>query len=263
MTTELYSLETAAHPMIDNRFLASDREFTKDDLRPYLQPLGRSLDLSLVDERIEEIRADDDISAQDSLIDAELASTLHRALNLTSNMAANAGLWHYPCVVRFPDFVHYRWDHVFDPESPNNMEEKFLKAGTDAYSNALHRIWWGAELTYDEAESGNIEDRDYSRTKDVLGFQELANDILDHDFARYTPVTHSCGDLLSQNTLERVKQEGTYSNSPSNSVIVSRTTTLLREELTVRRVETMDQSDIAETIKNLREDVMLRRAGWS
>jgi len=113
--------------MIDNRFLAGDRELTKDDLRPYLQPLGRSIDLSPVDERIEEIRADDDIDAQDSLIDAELAPTLHRTLDLTRNEAADAGLWHYLCVVRFPEFVHYRWDHVFDPESPSNMEEKFLK----------------------------------------------------------------------------------------------------------------------------------------
>jgi len=90
VTTELYHLQSAAHPMIDNRFLAGDRELTKDDLRPYLQPLGRSIDLSPVDERIEEIRADDDIDAQDSLIDAELAPTLHRTLDLTRNEAADA-----------------------------------------------------------------------------------------------------------------------------------------------------------------------------
>ena len=116
--------------MIDNRFLANERELTEDNLRPYLQPLGRSLDLSPVDERIEEIRADDDITAQSSLIDAKLAPTLHRTLDLTRNEAADAGLWHYLCIVRFPEFVHYRWDHVFDPESPGNMEEKFLKEQT-------------------------------------------------------------------------------------------------------------------------------------
>lgn len=38
------------------------------DFRPYLQPLGRSIDLSLGNEWIEEIRADDDIEAQDLLI---------------------------------------------------------------------------------------------------------------------------------------------------------------------------------------------------
>ena len=260
MVTELYRLQSAAHPMVDNRFLAGDREFTGDDLRPYLQPLGRSIDLTPIDDRIEEIRSDDDIRA--SQIDAALAPTLHRTLDLTRNEAADAGLWHYLCVVRFSDFVHYRWDHVFDPESPGNMEEKFLKAGTDAYSNALHRIWWGAELTYEEGESGDIEDRDYSRTKRVLGFQELANDILDHDFARYTPVTHACGDLLDYDTVDEISDEGTYDDPPPNSKIVSRTTTLLREELTVRRVEMMEPEDIAETIVDLRDKVMRREASW-
>lgn len=263
MTTELFHLQSAAHPLIDNRFLAGERELTEDELRPYLQPLGRSIDLSAIDERIEEIRADDDIDAQSSLIDAELAPTLHRTLNLTRYEAADAGLWHYLCIVRFPEFVHYRWDHVFNPESPGNMEEKFLKAGTDAYSNALHRIWWGAELTYEESDSGEVEDRDYSRTDRVLGFQELANDILDHDFARYVPVTHACGDLLCHGALNDIKEEGTYDDPPSNSDIVSRTTTLLREELTVRRVESMDKDDITKTIKDLRDDVMRREAGWS
>jgi len=249
--------------MIDNRFLAGERELTEEDLDPYLQPLGRSIDLSPVDERIDEIRADEDIEGQDSRIDAELAPTLHRTLDLTRNEAADAGLWHYLCVVRFPDFVHYRWDHVFDPESPGNMEEKFLKAGKDTYSNALHRIWWGAELTYEDGESGEVEDRDYSRTKRVLGFQELANDILDHEFSRYIPVTHACGDLLCHDTLEEVKAGGTYDDPPSDSKIVSRTTTLLREELTVRRVEVMEEDDIVATIKDLRDDVMCREAGWS
>jgi len=110
VTTEIHHLQSAAHPIIDNRFLAGDRVLTEDDLRPYLQPLGRSIDLSPIDERIKEIRADDDIEPQDSLIDAELAPTLHRTLDLTRYEAADAGLWHYLCIVRFPEFVHYRWD---------------------------------------------------------------------------------------------------------------------------------------------------------
>jgi hypothetical protein len=56
--------------------------------------------------------------------------------------------------------------------------------------------------------------------------------------------------------LEDLKEEGDYSDPPSNSDIVSDTTTLLREELTVRRVESMDREDIVETIQSLREDVM-------
>lgn len=242
--------------MVDEAFLSGERDLTVDDLRPYLTPLGRSMDLSAIDERIQEIRDDEDVEPQDSQIDAELAPTLHRTLDLTRYEAADAGLWHFLCIVRFPDFVHYRWDHVYDPDDPDNMEEKFLKAGADIYSNALHRLWWAAELTYEESESGDPADRDYERTKRALRFQELANDIFDRWFARYRPVATACVDLLCHETLDELKEEGDYTDPPSNSDIVSDTTTLLREELTVRRVEMMDGDEISDTIESLREDVM-------
>jgi len=256
MTTKLYHLQSAAHPLVDNRVLSGERTLTEDDLRPYLTPLGRSVDLAPVDDCIEEIRNADNIDPQDSDIDAELAPTLHRTLDLTRYEAADAGLWHYLCLVRFPEFVHYRWDHVFDPDSPGNMEEKFLKGGSDIYSNALHRLWWAAELTYEDGASDDPVDRDYERTRRVLGFQELANDILDHDFARYKPVTHACADLLCHEALDALKDDDVYVDPPSNSHIVSRTTTLLREELTVRRVEAMDNDDIVATVEDLRDYVM-------
>jgi hypothetical protein len=258
MATNLYRLQAAARPLIDDAFLAGDRDLTQDDLGPYLTPVGISIDLDPIDDRIAEIRADDDINPQSSIIDAELAPTLHRTLSLTRNQAADAGLWHYLCVVRFSDFVHYRWDHVYDSDDPSNMREKFLKAGSDIYSNALHRLWWAAELTYEPAESGDPADRDYHRTRRVLEFQELANDIFDRWFARYRPVAVSCVDLLCHDTLDTIKEEGDYRDPPSNSEIVSDTTTLLREELTVRRVESMEREDIEVTIKSLREGVMRR-----
>lgn len=256
MTTDLYSLQSAGRPLVDESFLAGERELTRDDLLPYLKPLNISVDLGPVDERIEAIRDDEEINPQSSAIDAELAPTLHRTLDLTRHHAADAGLWHFLCIVRFPDFVHYRWDHVFDRENTDNMEEKFLKAGADIYSNALHRLWWAAELTYETAASGDPEDRDYERTKRALEFQELANDVFDRWFARYRPVSIACVDLLCHETLNELKDGGEYADPPSNSDIVSDTTTLLREELTVRRVETMEKEDIVETIESLRDDVM-------
>jgi hypothetical protein len=242
--------------MIDESFLRGDRDLTKDDLGPYLEPLGKSMDLSPIDDRIAEIEADEEVEPQRSQIDAELAPTLHRTLSLSRYEAADAGLWHYLCIVRFTDFVRYRWEDVWDPEKPSNLEEKFLAAGADIYSNALHRLWWAAELTYEEAESGSVTDRDYDRTRRVLEFQELANDIFDRWFARYKPVAVACVDLLEPETLDELKAEGSYPDAPSNSQLISDTTTLLREELTVRRVEAMDDEDIRETIRTLREEVM-------
>lgn len=258
MATDLYSLKSAGRPLVDTSFLAGDRDLTETDLKAYREPLGVSLDLSAIDERISEIRDDESIEEHSSGIDAKLAPTLHRHLTLTRNQAADAGLWHYLCIIRFDDFVRYRWGHVFDPENPSNMEEKFLKAGADIYSNALHRLWWAAELTYEPSDSGDPADRDYSRTERALEFQELANDVFDRWFARYRPVAVACVDLLCHDTLDQLKEEGDYTDPPSNSDIVSDTTTLLREELTVRRVESMEADEIEGVIKSLREDVMRR-----
>ncbi len=258
MTTELYSLQSVGRPMVDESFLAGDRELTQTDLKPYLTRLGISRDLGPIEDRIEEIREDEGIEPQSSDIDAELAPTLHKTLSLTRNQAADAGLWHYLCIVKFSDFVHYRWDHVYDQDDSSNLEEKFLKAGADIYSNALHRLWWAAELTYEPADSGDPSDRGYERTRRALEFQELANDVFDRWFARYRPVAVACVDLLCHETLDDLKEEDDYDDPPSNSDIVSDTTTLLREELTVRRVEAMETDSIVDTITSLREDVMRR-----
>jgi len=258
VATELYSLQSVGRPMVDESFLAGDRELTQTDLKPYLTRLGISRDLGPIEDRIKEIREDEEIEPQSSDIDAELAPTLHKTLSLTRNQAADAGLWHYLCIVEFSDFVHYRWDHVYDQDDSSNLEEKFLKAGADIYSNALHRLWWAAELTYEPADSGDPSDRDYERTRRALEFQELANDVFDRWFARYRPVAVACVDLLCHETLDDLKAEGDYDDPPSNSDIVSDTTTLLREELTVRRVEAMETDSIVDTITSLREDVMRR-----
>lgn len=255
MTTDLYHLDSTAHPMIDETFLRGDREITFEDVRPHLTRIGLSVDLDPIDDRIEDIRRDENIEEHNSEIDAELAPTLHDSLDISRYHAADAGIWHYLSVVKYADFVHYRWGHVFDSENPDNMEEKFLGAGADIYSNALHRLWWAAELTYEEpTEEGG--ERNYDRTRRVLRFQELANDVFDRWFARYRPVAEACVDLLCHEALNEVKQEGEHSNPPSNSEIVRDTTTLLREELTVMRVEAMENDDIQNVILELRDEVM-------
>ncbi|GAB3310903.1 hypothetical protein GCM10027355_01040 [Haloplanus salinarum] len=73
------------------------------------------------------------------------------------------------------------------------MTEKFLAGGQDIYSNALHRLWWIAELTYTEDKAG--PDR-YDLTEQVLRNQTLANRIFDRDFARYKPAARACVEAL-------------------------------------------------------------------
>jgi hypothetical protein len=68
------------------------------------------------------------------------------------------------------------------------MREKFLGAGSDLYSNAIHRLWWIAELTVDEG--------DYSLTEQVFANQTMVNKVFDRWFARYRPaVVAICSEL--------------------------------------------------------------------
>lgn len=254
MATELYSLNSTGRPLVDESFLSEARELTHEELRPYIDPVHRSVDLTAVDEKIQEIKDDEEIEKYSSDIDPKLAPTLHRELDISPRLAADAGFWHYLCIVRFPEFVRYRWK--YKEEKPENLEEKFLGAGTDIYSNALHRLWWIAELTYESADSGDPTDREYERTQKALGFQELANDVFDRWFARYRPLSVNCVDLLCPEALNAVKEEGSYDDPPSNSSIVRDTTTRLHEELTIRRVEGMTDSEIEATIKSLRDEIM-------
>lgn len=245
MSTDLYRLTRAGRPLVGKDVLAGDRKLTESELGPYLEPTGLSIDLTPLDEKIEEVMAEESkFKKFDHEIDAELARTVHRVFDITPREAADPGLWHYLTAVQYPEFVCYRWR--FNPEKPKAMREKFLGAGKDIYSNALHRLWWIAELTYERGENG--EDRDYDRTTRVLEFQELANDIFDRWFGRYRPFAVACADLLDAEVLE--------DSEPANSSIVSETTTRLREELTVRRVEAMSQQDIEDLIESTRDDVI-------
>jgi len=63
------------------------------------------------------------------------------------------------------------------------MREKFLGAGSDLYSNAIHRLWWIAELT--------ALDDDYSTTDAVFANQTMVNKVFDRWFARYQPAVRA------------------------------------------------------------------------
>ena len=71
------------------------------------------------------------------------------------------------------------------------MREKFLGAGTDLCSNALHRLWWIAELTSD----GD----DYELSEDVFIDQTMVNKVFDRWFARYKPAAITvCRELTEE-----------------------------------------------------------------
>jgi hypothetical protein len=232
---ELMSLEDDS--LVSEAFIQEEKELTEDDLRPYLRRTGIEADLDPLHEKIRsDVFNEEDYGPGDSEIDGEVAETVRRTLDLTRREAAMPGIWHYLTVIHFEEFVRYRWQ--------SKLREKFLKGGQDIYSNALHRLWWIAEITSD----GD----DYSRTEEIFEMQELANDVADSWFARYKPVTYACVDELNIEEIDELE--------PPNSTIVSKTTVRLREELSVVVAESLGLEEARALIADLRAAVVEEEA---
>jgi hypothetical protein len=111
------------------------------------------------------------------------------------------------------------------------MREKFLGAGSDLYSNAIHRLWWIAELTQERG--------DYSLTDDVFSNQTMVNKVFDRWFARYRPAVVALCDELSDEP----------------SWVIDETTRRFNHALTNVQLEGLDHADAREMIQRIISEV--------
>lgn len=182
---ELKRLTEDGRRLVGEAFLRGETSLSESELSDHIEPLPNEhrVDLSTLDSVFD--RVVDDHSRYDSSIDAALAEDVHRTLDITRRVAGDPGLWHWLAVIHNPTFVRHRWEY----HSEAAMREKFLGAGSDLYSNAIHRLWWIAELTHD--------DDDYGLTETVFSNQTMVNKVFDRWFARYRPAVIALCDELA------------------------------------------------------------------
>ncbi|MFC7233534.1 DUF6339 family protein [Saliphagus sp. GCM10025308] len=106
-------------------------------------------------------------------------------------------------------------------------------AGSDLYSNALHRLWWIAELTYDE------ETDDYSLTESVFSNQTIVNKVFDRWFARYDPAVVAVCEVLK--------------DEPSS--VIDEATNQFNHSLTSVQLEGLTQADVEQMMREIVWDV--------
>lgn len=195
-TGTLYRLTEDGRRLVGDQFLKGEASLSDEALGEYLEPMpGRpKSDLQGLDSSFETVLSE--YPEYDTAMDGALAKEVHQRLDISRRTAGDPGLWHWLAVVRYPDFVRYRWEY----RSEVAMREKFLGAGSDLYSNAIHRLWWIAELTSDEG--------DYTLTANVFGNQTIVNKVFDRWFARYQPAVVAVCDELSDEP-SRVVDEAT------------------------------------------------------
>jgi hypothetical protein len=183
--TELHRLTEDGRRLVGQSFLRGEATLTDEQLSEYVEPMpGRpTADLDGIDSAVQQVLTEH--PEYDTAIDGALAEDIDRALDITRRTAGDPGLWHWLAVVQYPDLVRHRWEY----RSEEAMREKFLGAGSDLYSNAIHRLWWIAELT--------SRGDDYSTTDTVFANQTMVNKVFDRWFARYQPAVRAMCDELA------------------------------------------------------------------
>lgn len=228
-TDSLYRLTENGQRLVGESFLKGETELSSKDLAEYREPVpgDPTADLETLDEQVESVVAEH--KQFQTAMDKALASDVHQCLDITRRVAGDPGLWHWLAVERYPDFVRHRWKY----RSETAMREKFLGAGSDLYSNALHRLWWIAELTHDS------ETNDYSLTESVFSNQTMVNKVFDRWFARYEPATVAICDVLK--------------DEPSS--VIDAATSQFNHTLTSVQLEGLDHQAAEAVIRQIVEDV--------
>jgi hypothetical protein len=224
---ELRRLTEDGRRLVGKAFLRGQGSLSESELSDHVEPLpgGHTADLSDLDTVVD--RVVDDHTRYDTSMDKELAEDVHRTLDITRRAAGDPGLWHWLAVVRYPHFVRHRWEY----HSEAAMREKFLGAGSDLYSNAIHRLWWIAELTH--------EDDDYELTETVFSNQTMVNKVFDRWFARYRPAVIALCDELADEP----------------SWVIEETTNRFNHALTNVQLEGLDEDEARMMVRRIISEV--------
>lgn len=129
---KLALLESLGWPRVSAAFRAGESDIDFSDV---ISDFPRDVDLQPLRNVLDHVMGTTAGSSVDS--DRWLAPRVHAALRLTPREAADRRLWAYLGTVVAPDYVRWRF-------SDNSPRGRFV--GRDD-TQALSRLWWGAELT--------------------------------------------------------------------------------------------------------------------
>jgi len=221
--TELQRLTEDGRRLVGQSFMKGEATLTDEQLNEYVEPMPGhpTTDLGRIDSAVQDVL--EEYPEYDTDIDGALVEEIHRGLDITRRTAGDPGLWHWLAVVRYPDLVRHRWEY----RSEEAMREKFLGAGSDLYSNAIHRLWWIAELT--------SRGDDYSTTDAVFANQTMVNKVFDRWFARYQPAVRAMCDELA--------------DEPSR--VIDETTRRFNHALTNVQLEGLSEDEAREMIRQI------------
>ena len=197
----------------------------------FVQEIERDISLTELDEAIE--RLIQTTEPQGNEIDRIAAPAIHEALPLTRREAADMGVWRYLSIVRYPEFVRHRWGY----SSLNEMRRRFV-GSNEWNSNTFSRLWWAAELTYDES-------REYDLTRKAFSSQHVARSAFERLFGHHHDAAAAFIDVF-------------YDDSQG---VVEEAVKRFNQRLTTVRIEAIDRDRIEELLKDIQGDVIAESGG--
>lgn len=165
--------------------------------------------------------------ARGDKIDRMAAPEIHQALDLTRREAADMGIWRYLSIVCFPEFVRHRWGY----SSRSEMRRRFV--GSNQWnSNTFSRLWWAAELTYDES-------RGYELTRKAFTSQHVARSAFERLFGHHHDTAAAFIEVFHDDQQEVVEEAVKRFN----------------RRLTTVRIEAIDRDRIEQLLREIRTEV--------
>jgi len=151
-----------------------------------VERVDHDVDLSVLDDLISTLNSS---GAGDSSIDSELVEVLHRTLrSLHQDVTTDMRIWHWFCVVRYPELVWRRWRGL----PPADPEEGFLKGqghrpvpagrflGSPSINgqgrNTFARLFFAAERLI------GSDGEDYDLVRRLFSSQELHLGVSDREY---------------------------------------------------------------------------------
>jgi hypothetical protein len=223
---QLYRLRDA-EDVVNYKLGQQAEPIPEDELNPRVEPIpGAEGDLNGLQAALDDVA--DDYDPYEEEMEAAAVEPVRGCLPISRRHASIPGLWHWLTLTVAPEYVRHRWD------PSNNREEKFLAAGTDIYSNALHQLWWIAELTRE------LDDDPYERPREVLErSQQFTNRIFDYWFVRDTEMAEAAVDVLLDEPFE----------------VVDKTVQELRTRETRYRIEMLSKPELESLVTDAVTDV--------
>jgi hypothetical protein len=222
---ELKRLRPEVKRKVSREFLLEESKSLDDGVDDFIQDIDDNVELNELNAIIDEIKADTD--RYSSKIDAVAAQKIHRNLPISRRMAADMGIWYYLSLKFRPDFIRHRWK----PASEREMRKRFLGTGTWD-ENTFYRLWWAAELTYEE-------ESNYKYTRRVFDSQTLARSLFDRQFSHYRTAARAYIDVLWEENQEIIEETGKRFN----------------HAITTKLLEDMSYSELKSLIMEIKKQV--------